>query len=165
MRDSTLKRRDLDTSQTLGCVGRKNNKTSNGSSGHSGGTRSGQIGQTWKKPKNLSVWQSEREREERGRGEGGWTQKIYLCCHRNLDTSVSRTCPDSVNLGYDNRCTCVHVWVRRSLGLGQTLSVWVDNRCTCVHVWTRRGVTGNVRTQKKCRLLFSWSGPFYIMNR
>ncbi len=35
-----------------------------GSSGHTGGTRSGQ---TRKKPKDLS----EREREERGRGEGG----------------------------------------------------------------------------------------------
>ncbi len=39
-------------------MGRNNIKTSNGSSGHTGGTR---PGQTWKKPKDLSV----REREDR----------------------------------------------------------------------------------------------------
>ena len=56
-------------SHTLGCVGRKNGKPSNGSSGHVGGTS---PGQTRKKPKDLSVC----EREERGRGEG---EGVYVC--------------------------------------------------------------------------------------
>jgi hypothetical protein len=43
-------------SHTLGCEGRNNSEPSSGSSGHTGGTRSGQ---TRKKPKDLSV----RERE------------------------------------------------------------------------------------------------------
>ncbi len=41
MRDSILKRRDLNSSYTLGCVGKKNSKTSDGSSGHAGDKRSG----------------------------------------------------------------------------------------------------------------------------
>ena len=53
-------------------MGRNNSKTSNGSSGHAGGTRSGQ---TRKKPKDLSV----REREELGLGEGGG---VYVVCMR-----------------------------------------------------------------------------------
>ena len=44
-------------------MGRTNSKSSVGSSGHTGGTTSGQTRQ---KPKDLSA----REREERGRGEG-----------------------------------------------------------------------------------------------
>ena len=44
-------------------MGKKNGKTSIGSSGHAGGTR---PDQTRKNPKDLSV----REREVRGRGEG-----------------------------------------------------------------------------------------------
>ena len=52
MRDYTLKRRDLNSSHTLGCAGRNNSKSSIGSSGHVGGTR---PGQTRKKPKDLSV--------------------------------------------------------------------------------------------------------------
>jgi hypothetical protein len=60
MRDQTLKRRDLDSSHTLGC------KTySTPSSGHSTGGR--RPGQTRKKPKDLIVC----DREEHGRGEGG----------------------------------------------------------------------------------------------
>ena len=51
-------------------MGRNNSKPSIGSSGHAGGTRSGQVR---KKPKDLSV----REREERGRGEGGC---VYVVC-------------------------------------------------------------------------------------
>jgi hypothetical protein len=43
MIDKTLKRRDLNTSHTMGCVGRNNSKSSNGSSGHVGGTRPGQT--------------------------------------------------------------------------------------------------------------------------
>ena len=65
-----LKRRDLNASHTLGRVGRNNSKTSNGSSGHAGGTRSGQ---TRKKPKDLSV----REREDRGCGED---EGVYSVC-------------------------------------------------------------------------------------
>ena len=56
----------------MGCEGRKNGKPSRGSSGHAGGTR---PGQTRKKPKDLSA----REREERGRGEGGG---VYAMCMR-----------------------------------------------------------------------------------
>jgi hypothetical protein len=50
MKDSTLKRRDLNSSPTLGSVGRNNSKTRTGSSGHVGGTS---PGQTCKKPKDL----------------------------------------------------------------------------------------------------------------
>ena len=42
-----------------------------GSSGHAGGTR---PGQTRKKPKDLSA----REREERGRGEGGGVHAVCM---------------------------------------------------------------------------------------
>ena len=66
-----LKRRDLNASYTLGCAGRNNSKTSSGSSGHAGGTR---PGQTRKKPKNLSA----RDREERGRGEGGGVHVVCM---------------------------------------------------------------------------------------
>ncbi len=45
-------------------MGRNDRKSSSGSSGHAGGTS---PGQTRKKPKDLSA----REREERGRWEGG----------------------------------------------------------------------------------------------
>jgi hypothetical protein len=51
-------------------MGRNNSKSSSGSSGHAGDTR---PGQTRKKPEDLS----EREREERGRGEGGG---VYVVC-------------------------------------------------------------------------------------
>ena len=51
-------------------MGRKNSKSSSGSSGHNGGTRSDQ---TRKKSKDLST----REREECGRGEG-WG--VYTGC-------------------------------------------------------------------------------------
>jgi hypothetical protein len=61
---------DLNVSHTLGCTGRKNGKSSTGSSCHVGGTR---PGQTWKKPKDLS----EREREECGCGEG---EGVYVVC-------------------------------------------------------------------------------------
>ncbi len=64
MRDETIKRRDLNVSLTLGYEGRKYNKSSSGTCGHTGGTR---PGQTRNKPEDLSV----REREERGRGKGG----------------------------------------------------------------------------------------------
>ena len=67
-----LIRRDLNSSHTLGCTGRNNSKSSSGSSDHAEGTRSGQ---TRKKPKDLST----REREERGRGEGGG---VYNVCSR-----------------------------------------------------------------------------------
>ena len=53
MRDYTVKRRDLDDSNTLVCVGRYS-KSSSGSSGHTGDTRPGQA--RWK-PKDLShLW-------------------------------------------------------------------------------------------------------------
>jgi hypothetical protein len=57
-----LKRRDLNSSYTLGYSGRSNSKTNIGSHGHTGGTR---PGQTRKTPKDLST----RECEERRRGE------------------------------------------------------------------------------------------------
>ena len=53
MRDETLKRRDLNSSYTLGSVGKTYSKTS---SGHTGGTR---PGQTRKKPKDLSAREGE----------------------------------------------------------------------------------------------------------
>jgi hypothetical protein len=53
-------------------VGRNNSKTSIGSRGHVGGTRSGQ---TWKKTKDLST----REGEERGRGGGGGVYVVFKC--------------------------------------------------------------------------------------
>jgi len=71
MRDETLKRRDLNSSYPLGSTGRNNSKSCIGSSGHAGGTRSRP---TWKKPKDLSV----REREERGRGEGGGVDAVCM---------------------------------------------------------------------------------------
>jgi hypothetical protein len=49
-----------------------------GSSGHDGGTR---PGQTCKKPKDLSS----REREERGRGEGGGVYPVTLLCVRDTE--------------------------------------------------------------------------------
>ena len=64
------KRRDLNTSHTLGSVGRNNSNPSNGSSGHAGGTR---PGQTRKKPKDLST----REREGGSWVWGGWG---CICC-------------------------------------------------------------------------------------
>ena len=53
-------------------MGRNNSESSRGYSGNTGGTRSGQ---TWKKPKDLSV----REREECGCGEGGGLYVVYMC--------------------------------------------------------------------------------------
>ena len=43
MRELTLKRRDLNSSCTLGCAGRNNSNPSIGSSGHPGGTSPGQT--------------------------------------------------------------------------------------------------------------------------
>jgi hypothetical protein len=40
MRDETLKRRDLNSSHTLGCVGRNNSERGSGFSGHGGNVRS-----------------------------------------------------------------------------------------------------------------------------
>ncbi len=54
-------------------VGIINSKPRIGSSGHIGGTR---PGQTLKKPKDLST----REREDRGRGEGGG---VYGVCRKD----------------------------------------------------------------------------------
>ena len=70
MRDSSLKRRDLHASHTLGCAGRKNSKPNIGIRGHSGGTR---PGQTRKTPKNLSAHES----EESGREE---SVGLYVVC-------------------------------------------------------------------------------------
>ena len=70
IRGLTLKRRDLNVSHTRGCAGRNNKKSSFGSSGVARGTR---PGQTRKKPEDLS----EREREDRGCGEGGG---VYDVC-------------------------------------------------------------------------------------
>ncbi len=72
MRDHTLKRRDLKVSYPLGWTGRNNSKSSNGSSGHTRGTR---PGQTPKKPKDLSV----REDEDRGCGVGGGVYTVCKC--------------------------------------------------------------------------------------
>jgi hypothetical protein len=71
-RDYTLKRRDLNPSDTLGYTGINNSKPSSGTIGDTGGTR---PGQTRKIPKDLSV----REREHRGCGEGGG---VYVVCRR-----------------------------------------------------------------------------------
>ena len=49
MRDSTLKLRELNTSPTLGCVGKTYSKTR----GHTGGDM--RPGQTRKKPRDLSA--------------------------------------------------------------------------------------------------------------
>ena len=51
--------RSKENTYILGCTGRNNGKTSNGSSGHVRGTRSGH---TRKKPKDLST--REREKDE-----------------------------------------------------------------------------------------------------
>jgi hypothetical protein len=56
----------------MGRSGRNDSKSCIGSSGHSGGPRSGQ---THKKPEDLSS----REREKRGREEGGG---VYDVCSR-----------------------------------------------------------------------------------
>ncbi len=41
--EQTIRKRDLNVSHTLGCVGRNNSKSSIGSSGHTGVTRPGQT--------------------------------------------------------------------------------------------------------------------------
>ena len=71
MRDSTLKRRHLIVSHTLGCAGRNNSNPSIGSDGHAGSTR---PDQTRKTPKDLST----REREERGRGESVGFHTVHM---------------------------------------------------------------------------------------
>ncbi len=72
MRDLTSsKRRDLNTSHTLGCEGRIHSKPNNGSSGQVGDTS---PGQTRKKPKDLSA----RERKECGCINPPHTHKICL---------------------------------------------------------------------------------------
>jgi hypothetical protein len=73
MRDYTLKRRDLNTSHTLGYTGRKNSTPSIGSHGHTGGTR---PGQTLKTPKDLSTHES--EVSERGCGESVGLYVVYM---------------------------------------------------------------------------------------
>jgi hypothetical protein len=67
IRDETLKRRDLNTSDTLGCGGKTYSKPS---SGHTGGRR---PGQTLQKPKDLSAC----DPEERGCGV------CYVCLYQN----------------------------------------------------------------------------------
>ena len=64
MRDQILKRRDLNTSRTLGCTG-----TTDGNPNPNGHDTEGDCspGQTHKKPRDLSVY----DREDRGCGEGG----------------------------------------------------------------------------------------------
>ena len=65
-------------------MGKKNGKSSSGSSGHTGGTR---PGQTLKKPKDLST----REREEHGCGELK-TKPINGCrCDERLKTKVEES--------------------------------------------------------------------------
>ena len=53
-------------------MGRLNSNHSIGSHGHTGGAR---PDQTFKTPKDLS----EREREDRGRGEGVGLYSVYMC--------------------------------------------------------------------------------------
>ncbi len=77
------KRRDLNDSDTLGCSGRNNSKSRSGSSGHSGGKRSGQ---TRKKPKDLS----EREGEDRGCGGVG----VCMLCTSVCECGFQRTSSD-----------------------------------------------------------------------
>jgi hypothetical protein len=69
MRDETLKRRNLNSSYTLGCEGGNDSKPSIGSHGHYGATR---RGQTRKTPKDLSAC-------DRGCGEDGG---VYDVCIR-----------------------------------------------------------------------------------
>ncbi len=59
-----------------------------------------------------------------------WVQKRHLCCHIHLDTSVSRSLVTSAGLGYENRYTCVHVWVRR----GETGNLCVQKLHLCCHI-------------------------------
>ena len=62
----------------VGYLSRNNGNPSTGSSGHAGGTS---PGQTHKKPKDLSG----REREDRGRGEGGG---VYVLERLSVDTQA-----------------------------------------------------------------------------
>jgi hypothetical protein len=71
MSDSTLKRRDLNSSHGLGCVVRHNCKPRTGSRGHVGVTS---PVQTLKKTED----QSERKREESGRGEDGGVYDVCM---------------------------------------------------------------------------------------
>ncbi len=59
------------------CTGKTHSNTCIGSTGHGGGTRSGQ---TRMKEKDMSAW----DREERGRGEGGG-----VCCVHAISESVT----------------------------------------------------------------------------
>ena len=69
-------------------MGRNNSNPSTGSSGHTGVTR---PGQTRKKPKDLST----REREDRGREEGGGVYVVCICdreyCDRGVGIIVNTT--------------------------------------------------------------------------
>ena len=71
MRDQTLKRRDLNSSHTLGCTRKTDSKTN--PSGHDGEGDS-RPGQTRKKPRDLSVY----DREECGCGEGGGVYDVFI---------------------------------------------------------------------------------------
>ena len=73
-RDQTLKRRHLNASHTLGCVG-KTDGIPNPSGHDTEGRLGSRSGQTHKKPRDLSA----HDREERGRGEGGG---VYAVCIR-----------------------------------------------------------------------------------
>ena len=72
MRDESLKRRDLNSSHTLGSSGKKNSKPNIGIHDHPGNTR---PDQTHKTPKNLSTHES----EDRGREE---SVGLYDVCIR-----------------------------------------------------------------------------------
>ena len=73
MRDQTLKRKDLNTSYTLGWSGKTDSKYSKVNPNGHNVEGDSSPGQTRKKPRYLSPY----DREERGRGEGGG---VYLVC-------------------------------------------------------------------------------------
>ena len=104
MRDYKLKRRDLNSSHTLGCSGRNDSKTCIGSSGHAGDTRSGQ---TWKKPKDLSI---------------GCRCEYYYTVRHTIDRWGLRICLKGVAQAFrlrkktTNLCACDNEECERGVG-------------------------------------------------
>jgi hypothetical protein len=122
MRDQTLKRRDLNTSHTLGWSGRNNSESRNGSSGHVRGSR---PGQTRKKSKDLSP----REREERGCGDSLGRVGVCMMCK-----SVIEEGGDEKSVGSKAPFLLSYTLRYVSLAdLGRLCHLGCYNRCTCVH--------------------------------
>ncbi len=73
-------------------------------------------------------------------GWWSWAFGNHFCCHTHLHTSVSQRKTESVGLRYENRCTCVHVWVRR----GTTGKFRVQKRHLCCRTYLDESETSSL---------------------